>query len=93
MDLLTPAMKTLNSILCLTVHDEVVIDTKHPELIEPKVREIMERPIPQLGGISIPVDIQVGRNWATKTKDNPDGMVPYKEWEAKYAKTGRRKRV
>lgn len=91
MDELTPICKKHNSILCLTVHDELVIDTRHPEVLEPIVREVMERPIKQLGNISIPVDIQVGKNWATQSKINPNGQMPFKKWRAKYGPSKRRR--
>lgn len=48
------------------IHDELVFDT--PEaLVEPltsRVREVMERPIPELGGLVINVAIKVGDNLA-----------------------------
>lgn len=78
---LTKRMAQFSSILCLTVHDEVVIDTKRPEVIEPVVREIMERPVEVLNDMVIPVAITVGRNWATRTKANPDGQRPFEEWK------------
>ncbi len=35
-----------------------------PTEVIPYVKEVMERPIPELGGLVVPVDIMLGRNWA-----------------------------
>jgi DNA polymerase-1 len=64
MEELERGLKDFDSELILTVHDEVVIDTPDPEGVAPYIKEVMERPIPELGGLVIPVDIMVGYNWA-----------------------------
>jgi len=71
-DILYDAMETLeknlhrfDSELVLTCHDEVVIDCPaNPEEVIPYIKEVMERPVPELDGLVVPVDIMLGRNWA-----------------------------
>jgi hypothetical protein len=71
-DILYDAMETLeanlhmfDSELVLTCHDEVVIDCPNdPTEVIPYVKEVMERPVPELDGLVVPVDIMLGKNWA-----------------------------
>lgn len=98
-DILFDAMEELEGVLAaydsellLTIHDEVVIDTPDPEELIPRVREIMERPKPELGGLSIPTDFLVGKNWAKahehsksckahcEKHENKLGQKPWEEW-------------
>ena len=85
-DVLYDAMDQLGSelgdlgLLCLTIHDEVVIDTRRPEAVAEVVRSVMERPIKQCGNMVIPTEVKVGKNWAEATEENPEGVRPLKEW-------------
>ena len=82
----------------LTVHDELVFDV-HPstdvERLVAWVREVMERPVPELGGLAIPVEFKIGRNWAKKhtcrdaacaEPPNPEGAVKLGEWRRERCK-------
>jgi hypothetical protein len=64
MEELEDGLKEFDSELILTAHDEVVVDTPCPKDVAPYIKEVMERPIPELDGLVIPVDIMVGYNWA-----------------------------
>ena len=54
----------IDSEMVLTEHDEVVIDTPDPKACIELARPIMERPVPELDGLVVPVDASVGKNWA-----------------------------
>jgi DNA polymerase-1 len=84
------------SLAILTVHDEIVFDL-HPSTDVVKfaawVKEVMEQPVPEMNGLSIPVEIMVGRNWAKKhvcknkncnVPNNPDGQIKLEEWRRLY---------
>lgn len=64
MEELEERLPEIDSEMVLTEHDEVVIDTPDPSECIPLVKEIMERPKPELDGLSIPVECLVGKNWA-----------------------------
>lgn len=83
----------------LTVYDEVVFDV-HPstnvEELTTWIREVMEKPVPELDGLVIPVEIKVGRNWAKKhlcdhencaIPNNPEGAMKLEDWRAMYKST------
>jgi DNA polymerase I-like protein with 3'-5' exonuclease and polymerase domains len=74
---------------CLSIHDEVVVDTRHPEQCAELVRSCMEVPVKQLDEMVIPVDIKVGRNWAEASSDNPEGVRPLKEWKKRESRRAR----
>jgi DNA polymerase I-like protein with 3'-5' exonuclease and polymerase domains len=63
--------------IILQRHDEFLLEIPEADLdmwVE-TLREVMERPIPQLGGAIFPIDIQVGKNYGAYHKDtNPYGM-------------------
>jgi DNA polymerase I-like protein with 3'-5' exonuclease and polymerase domains len=81
--------------MVLTIHDELVVDIYAGADVEEVItvtKEIMERPKPELGGLSIPVDILIGKNWAKYHKhskvcrpclqpENLDGQMPWKKWK------------
>jgi DNA polymerase-1 len=83
----------LDSEMVLTVHDEVVIDTPDPVACMKLAREVMERPKPELDGLSIPVDFLVGKNWAKyhkhskvcgkgcRKRENLKGQREWKQWK------------
>jgi DNA polymerase-1 len=52
--------------LVLTVHDSIMAECspEQQEQVTNLLRAIMERPIPELGNVSIPVKIHAGRNWS-----------------------------
>lgn len=54
------------AVLLLQVHDFVLYECKEEDAEETKriVKEEMEATCPQFGGVSFPVDISIGRNWA-----------------------------
>jgi len=63
--------------IVLQMHDEFIFEVRDEDVEQLSLRskEIMERPIPELGGISIPTDLEVGSNWGKWHKTlNPDGM-------------------
>lgn len=68
MEELEERLPDIDSEMVLTEHDEVVIDTPDPPACMELTREIMERPKPELEGMSIPVEILVGKNWAKHHK-------------------------
>jgi DNA polymerase I-like protein with 3'-5' exonuclease and polymerase domains len=81
--------------LVLTVHDELVFDLYEGANVKEVmgvVKEIMEFEIPELGGLKIPVDIKVGKNWAKFHKhskacrpcsqpENPLGQQDWSKWK------------
>lgn len=82
----------------LTAHDELVFDvapsTDVLELAD-YARSVMERPIPELDGLVVPVEIKVGRNWGKRhvceSEDCPipanvDGVVKLSDWEETYVR-------
>ena len=52
--------------LRLTVHDSIVLELPKDKVEEelPKIRSIVERPIPQLDGYRFPAKYQIGRRWS-----------------------------
>lgn len=64
MEELEQKLPEIDSEMVLTLHDEVVIDTPDPAECSALVKEIMQRPKPELDNLSIPVEILVGKNWA-----------------------------
>lgn len=55
----------------LQIHDSLVFyaDQRHdPKLIQSDIREIMQFPLEEIGGLVIPVDVKYGSNWADLTK-------------------------
>jgi DNA polymerase I-like protein with 3'-5' exonuclease and polymerase domains len=60
---LEKGLKDYDAELLLTVHDEVVVDAPSLDVV-PFIREVMERPVPELDGLVVPVDVMAGRNWA-----------------------------
>jgi DNA polymerase I-like protein with 3'-5' exonuclease and polymerase domains len=51
--------------LLLQVHDSLVLEAPGDlvEEVKAHLKEVMERPIPELNGLVIPVSIKVGNNW------------------------------
>ncbi len=97
-DILYDAMETLedvlpeyNSEMLVTEHDEVGIDCPDPTILAPVLRSIMEKPIPEMNEVVIPIELSVGRNWAKAHKhdkrcktycalpENLDGQHDWKE--------------
>jgi uracil-DNA glycosylase len=62
--------------LRLIVHDSFLNEAPEEHALENAVvmRDVMLQPISQLGGLTIGVEVSVGRNWAPADASNPDGM-------------------
>jgi len=62
--------------VCLQHHDSFLCEVPDEQIAETSttLREVMEAPVPQMGGVRFPVTISVGRNWADRTIDNPEGL-------------------
>lgn len=69
-----PAHVTVHDSICLDVPEERAEDAA--QLLE----DILSRPVPQLQGLRIGSEIEIGRrNWGGYDKDkNPDGMKLFK---------------
>jgi hypothetical protein len=61
----------------LTVHDSLCLDVPESRADEARelLKSILTREIPQLQGLRIGAEVEVGRNWASfDAKKNPEGM-------------------
>ena len=61
----------------LSVHDGYCLDVPidKVEIAKSILINILTRPIPQMGGLQIGCDVEIGHNWASYHKDkNPNGM-------------------
>lgn len=68
--------------ICLQMHDEFLF--RMPEgpgrVLDQMIADacgVMESPVPEVGGVRFPVDVEVGGNWGPKGPDNPDGLTDY----------------
>ena len=63
--------------IILQRHDEFLLEIPEAQLdrwVE-TLSEVMERPVPELGGAIFPIDISVGKNYGSyHPETNPDGM-------------------
>lgn len=93
MEELEEGLKAHDSELVLTAHDELVIDTPDPDVVLSYIKKVMEKPKPELPGLSIPVTLLVGKNWAKYHKhgvsckgtcskpENLKGQQPWENWQ------------
>lgn len=58
--------------LLVPIHDSLLLECKEEKVAEcaTMLRSLMERPWPQLGGLTVEVEVKVGRTWGT--------MVPWR---------------
>ena len=65
--------------IVLQMHDAFVFEVEESEVgrVVTTARAIMEAPVPELGGHSFPVDVEVGANWGTASDTNPNGLRVY----------------
>ena len=89
MDMMFEELPPHIGVPCLSIHDEAVVDTRHPEQCIEIVRHCMEHPIEQLGGLVMPVDLKVGKNWAEASDENPEGVRPLAEWRKRESRRTR----
>jgi uracil-DNA glycosylase family 4 len=71
---LPTALRMLN-----TVHDSIAFATRD-DLVEwfvPLMRHVAQRPIPELGGASFPIDFGIGKSWA----DAENNKIKWEDWE------------
>ena len=65
---LAKALPAQSAFLCATVHDENLVEGPESEDLARVIKRAMEFRIKELGGIRIPVDIRIGRNWAKRSE-------------------------
>lgn len=64
---LADSLRGLDAHLLATVHDSVLIECPRERVSDAArvMREIMEQPWPELGGLSVPVEFKIGENWGS----------------------------
>ncbi len=67
------ALDRLSCPIILQMHDSFLLEVPDSEVDSwaETVKGVMEAPVDGLGGVSIPVDIEVGKNWGNLTKWSP----------------------
>jgi len=75
--LLRIAPRTLPGELVASTHDSVLCDAVEgrTEALAGILREEMERPVPELGGLVIPVELKVGQSWHESTMEAYEALV------------------
>jgi DNA polymerase I-like protein with 3'-5' exonuclease and polymerase domains len=65
--------------MVLNVHDSLIFYVEAERLQEyaRNVRDVMQKPIAQLGGLTVNVELSVGSNWGPLGSDNPQGMTEF----------------
>lgn len=69
--------ETLGIVPSLIVHDEIVFAVEPGDAgrrVVAQVAEIMSAPVPELGGLRIPVEVKIGANYGKASADNPQGL-------------------
>lgn len=74
---LARALPKVGARMIATVHDELVVEGADPDRIIPTLHTEMERPIDELGGEHIPIEVLVGRNWAKVREPGTPGALAY----------------
>jgi len=62
--------------VCMQWHDSFTAEADESRALETAgvMRDIMEDSVPELGGVSFPVDVKIGYNLGKKTRVNPRGL-------------------
>ena len=66
--------------IALQIHDSFLLEVPTHQLTHWAriAKETMEAPVPELGGVSFPVDMKAGGNWGKQSSTNPDGLAKFK---------------
>ncbi len=60
----------------IQIHDSLVCRARYHEIdrVVALLIKAMVYPISEQGGLTIPVEVKVGKNWRSQSKENPNGM-------------------
>lgn len=69
-------LHALGAPIVLQMHDAFMLEVPEVEVDywAKEVRGVMEESVPQLGGVSLPVDVSIGCNWGDYSDENTGGL-------------------